>query len=172
MVYNVFRVGVYQLSIEIEQGNLMQQSAKQAIVFFFFLMMFSPLYAMTSNAEVANWASALLQNTVTVNYQELKTHEKRKKYGKYYSGQAKTGIKTFFSEIIPFITDNRLSTNPKPEGPPTITRQGSLNGVPYWQISQTFQFPVLKKTIQFSVMVIENQDPPLLIENLSMQVLD
>ena len=130
----------------------------------------TPLHATPSDAEVAQWTGDVLLKTLTVNYKQLENHTKLGTVGMYYSGQAKTGIKTFFASMIPIIIEHKMDTTPIANGPPKITQKGMFNGVPYWQVTQSYNFPRIKKNVWFSVMVIENQTPMLLIENLNIRM--
>lgn len=140
---------------------------------FRFLCLFftiSSSHAMPSDEQVANWASQILLQTITVNYQGLEAHEKSRTVRKYYSGQAWSGFGNFFSNVIPLIIRNKLQTKPSPVGDPTIIGKGLFNGVPYWKVEQTFYFPRIDKYVWFSVIVIQNDEPPLIIESLNMDM--
>lgn len=128
-----------------------------------------PIFAMPSDEEVANWTSKVLILTLAANYQDLQTNTQYKRYRKYYSGQATTGISTFFKELRPIMLQNKLSTTPLPLGPSKVTGHGRMNGVYYWQVTQSFSMSGVDKEVWFSVIVTENKDPPLLIESLNMK---
>lgn len=134
------------------------------------LALTSPLYSMPSDDDVAQWTGGILLETISVNYNGLEEHSKLHTIGKYYSGQAKTGLRTFFSTLIPFIIRNKISTVPEPINPPKIIHKGEFNGTPYWQVTQSFRLPEVNKKIWFSVVVIKTESPPLLIESISVKM--
>ena len=135
------------------------------------ILVLKPVCAMPSDAEVAAWTSNVLMLTLRADYKQLQNHTQYKQYRQYYSGQAATGISTFFHEFVPIMIENKLITSPKPLGPPVVTEKGQMNDVNYWQVSQTFYMSALDKKIWFSVIVIENESPPLLIQSLNMKLL-
>lgn len=150
----------------------MKQATWQSIALAWLLFITPPLYAIPSDDEVREWTSDVLLASITVNAQELEQHSKIRTVGKYYSGQARTGMQNFFSTIIYTIIKNKSQTSPQPKGPAIITGKGYFNGIPYWQVSQSFYLPTVNKTIWFSVTVIKNQDPPLIIESLNIRIKD
>jgi hypothetical protein len=125
---------------------------------------------MPTDNEVATWTSNVLQQTITVDYKQLEAQDKSRTVRQYYSGQAWSGLGNFFGSIIPQIIKYKERTNPIPAGPPIITDKGQFNGMPFWKVSQTFHFPEIDKYVWFSVIVIPNTDPPLIIESLNMKM--
>lgn len=147
----------------------MKHTFLQNILISWLFLISTSIYAVPSDENVAAWTGNILKKTITVDYQQLENQTKSSDLQQYYSGQAWSGFSTFFSEVIPFIIKYKLKTNPIPEGPAQVVQKGKFNGVNYWQVTQTYKFPKVGRTLWFSVIVVENSNPPLRIESLSMR---
>ncbi|WED42564.1 hypothetical protein [Legionella cardiaca] len=136
--------------------------------FILFICFFLPSthYADDKELNVLSWTQETLLSTLAISYKT--TPNDFALMRKRYTLNAWGALETFFSDKITDVKNKKLVLHPQPFTQPILIEQGVTSGIQYWRVNQIFIIPELNSTLNIVVLVIKGNDPPYLIQSLSM----
>ncbi|KTC77865.1 DotI/IcmL/TraM family protein [Legionella brunensis] len=136
-------------------------------IFLISIVLPSAPYADSSHLDVTTWTEETLLSTLSVDYS--KTASDFGPIQHRYSMNAWITLRNFFSEQIITIKEQQLTLHPQPLTQPTIVGEGIFSGIQYWRVNQSFSIPELNSILNFSLLVIKGNNPPFMIQSLSLK---
>ncbi|MDI9818747.1 MULTISPECIES: DotI/IcmL/TraM family protein [unclassified Legionella] len=125
----------------------------------------TPHVSHADNTEVTAWTQQVLLATLSAKYD--RTANDLLSIRRNYTNNAWEALSGFFSSEIQEIRNRKLTLNPYPLTPATISDEGVFSGIKYWRINQSFALHELNMTLGFSVIVIKANNPPYLIQSIN-----
>lgn len=116
--------------------------------------------------DVAAWTRQVLISTLSIDY--TVTPENFAILQENYMPTAWEALEDFVGDQVNVIRAEKLTLHPVALGPATVVRSGFSFGIHYWRVNQSIAIPELNMTIDFSVIVIKANNPPYLIQNMTM----
>lgn len=85
----------------------------------------------------------------------------------YYTPSAWQSLNSFLDDKVTFIEDNSLILHPVTLTKPELTQEGTISGVHYYAIRQSFKIPELKLIFETTAVVIGGTPQTLKIQSVN-----
>lgn len=116
--------------------------------------------------DVTAWTQQVLLSTLSINY--TVTPDDFAALRENYMPTAWEALQDFVGDEVNVVRTKKLTLHPVALGPATIVNTGFSFNIHYWRVNQSIAIPELNMTIDFSVIVIKANNPPFLIQNMTM----
>lgn len=130
------------------------------------VLLFFPSLDYADDNDVATWTRQVLISTLSIDY--TVTPENFAILQENYMPTAWEALQDFVGDQVNVIRAEKLTLHPVAIGPATVVRSGVSFDIHYWRVNQSIAIPELNMTIDFSVIVIKANNPPFLIQNMTM----
>lgn len=132
----------------------------------FIVLLLFPSLNYADDNDVAAWTQQVLLSTLSIDY--TVTPENFAVLRENYMPTAWEALQDFVGDQVNVIRTEKLTLHPVALGPATVVRSGFSFDIHYWRVNQSIAIPELNMTIDFSVIVIKANNPPFLIQNMTM----